>query len=184
MRPFTWIATLATMVSIATPAPRTYAAATDSLALRTTAAADDSARDTLPAFAPDFMLPDASGRPHRFLGYPGRLHVLVYWSPECPECKQDLPRLADLYARERGNGLAMVTVTGGRLGPEAAAYAKERGYRFPVLFDEMGKVVRLYNVRLTPTVCVVRGGRVLYRHEGYDPAVGDSLVREVESLLE
>lgn len=161
----------------------------DSLGRRTASAAqravaaERAAADSLPRPAPDFMLQDLDGVPRRFLGYPGRVHVFVYWSPDCPECIQEMPRLARLYARNRDRGLAVVSVTNPQMRARAAAFAKEKSLGFPVLLDDRGRIVKLYAVRMTPTVCVVRGGMIVYRHAGFDPAVPDSLEPTVEALL-
>jgi peroxiredoxin len=183
----TWFAPLALVVLLGGQSPREGVRETrisaDSLARRNAAAAERAASDSLPRPAPDFMLRDLGGVPRRFLGYPGRVHLLVYWSPECPECVLEMPRLARLYARHHGRGLAVVGVTNPQLRDKAAAFAKGASLGFPILLDEKGKVARLYSVRMTPTVWVVRGGQVVYRQAGYDPAVADSLEPTVEALL-
>jgi peroxiredoxin len=155
----------------------------DSLARRTAVATEHAASDSLPRPASDFMLQDLAGVPRRFLGYAGRVHLLVYWSPECPECVREMPRLARLYARYHDRGLAVVGVTNPQERDKAAVFAREKSLGFPILLDEKGTVARSYRVRMTPTVWVVRGGQVVYRHDGFDPAAPDSLEPAVEALL-
>jgi peroxiredoxin len=160
----------------------------DSPGHRAPQAAEDAAPDTMvlataPQPAPDFLLPDTDGVPHRFLGDAGRLHLLVYWSPECPECVHEMPHLAKLYARDRSRGLVVVSVTYPRLRDEAAAFAREKALGFPVLLDTGGRVAKLYQVQNTPSVFLVQGGRVVYHHAGFDPAAPDSLGPAVEALL-
>ncbi|MEI7765571.1 MAG: hypothetical protein WCI93_03230, partial [bacterium] len=65
----------------------------------------------------------------------------------------------------------------------AVVFAGEKALGFPVLLDERGLVARMYKVRMTPTVWVVRGGQVVYRHDGFDPAAPDSLGPAVDALL-
>ncbi len=93
---------------------------------------------------------------------PGRVHLLVYWSPECPECVHEPPRLAWLQARERN--LAVASVTYPRLRDEAAAFAKSKSLGFPILLDAGGRVAKLCGVLTTPTVYVVFDGRAVVRH--------------------
>lgn len=159
------------------------AAATDSLATLASAYADTVITDSTARAAPDFMLADLDGVPRRFLGFSGRVVLLVYWSPECPECMHEMPRLARLYARDRARGLAVVGVTYPRLRSEAATYAREKALGFPVLLDEGGRVSRLYHITTTPTVVVVRNGRVVLTRAGYDPKATDPIERAVEALL-
>jgi peroxiredoxin len=94
-----------------------------------------------------------------------------------------MPRLARLYARDRDRGLAVVSVTNPQMRDKAAVFAREKALGFPVLLDEHGLVARMYGVRMTPTVWVARGGQVVYRHDGFDPAAPDSLGPAVEALL-
>jgi peroxiredoxin len=143
-----------------------------------TAATDSSARQ-----APDIMLPDLDGVPQRLLAHPGRLLLLVYWSPECPECLHEMPRLARLYARERERGLAVLSVTYPRLREEAAAYAREKSLGFPVLLDAGGHAAKLYHVRITPTIFLVKSGRIVLTHAGFDAKVADPIEPAVEALL-
>jgi peroxiredoxin len=176
---------LAALLAAQAPADSVHEAriSADSLAHATATATERAAIDTLPQPAADFLLQDLDGVPRRFLGYPGRVHLLVYWSPECPECVREMPRLARLYARDRGRGLAVVSVTNPQLRDKAAVFAREKSLGFPVLLDEHGLVARLYKVRMTPTVWVVRGGLVVWSHAGFDPAAPDSLGPAVEALL-
>ena len=182
-----WFAPLAVIALLAAPAPAGGAGESgvpaDSLVRPSVGAEERAASDSLPRPAPDFILPDLDGVPRRFLGFPGRVHLLVYWSPDCPECVREMPRLAKLYARDRERGLAVVSVTSSQTREKAVVFAKEKSLGFPVLLDERGRVVRLYTVRMTPTVCLVRGGQIVYRHAGFDPAVADSLEPAVEALL-
>jgi peroxiredoxin len=166
------------------------AVAADSRVARTPAAAtasaatpDTAVTDTLQRAAPDFMLPDLDGVPRRFLGYPGRVHLLVYWSPECPECIEEMPGLAKLYAREHEHGLAVIGVTYPRLRADAAAFAKDHALGFPILLDTDSRVAKLYRVQTTPTVWVVRDGRVLWRHAGFDLRTPDAIGHAVEAAL-
>jgi peroxiredoxin len=98
--------------------------------------------------APDFALPDASGRLVRLSDYRGRPVVLVFypldWSPGCSQ-------LLDLYQAEceeferRGAQLLAVSVDSIY---SHGAWAAVRGLRFPLLSDfaPKGEVARRYQV--------------------------------------
>jgi len=173
-----WIAVAALAVLLAAAAH-----AAEGVAAGPAVTPDTAVTDTVPRPAPDFMLPDLDGVPRRFLGYPGRVHVLVYWSPECPECVREMPGLAKLYARDHGHGLAVIGVTYPRLRAEAVAFAKAHALDFPILLDEDSRVAKLYGVRTTPTVWVVRDGRVVLRRAGFDPKAPDTVGPAVEAAL-
>lgn len=173
---------LACVASGVRAADAVTASAADTLS-SVAAPADTAATDSTSRPAPDFMLPDLEGVPQRLLAHPGRLLLLVYWSPECPECLHEMPRLARLYARDRERGLAVLSVTYPRLREEAAVYAREKSLGFPVLLDTGGHTAKLYHVTITPTIFLVRNGRIVFTHAGFDSKVADPIEPAIEALL-
>ena len=98
--------------------------------------------------APDFTLPDASGRPISLAEYRGRPVVLAFYPLDwSPGCSQQL----DLYQQEldefqrRGAGLLAISVDSLY---SHGAWAAVRGLTFPLLadFQPKGEVARRYGV--------------------------------------
>jgi peroxiredoxin len=102
--------------------------------------------------APDFALPDASGRPIRLSDFRGRPVVLVFYPLDwSPGCSQQL----DLYQQEldefRSRGAEVVAISVDSLYSHGA-WAAVRGITFPLLadFHPKGAVARDYSVWREP----------------------------------
>jgi peroxiredoxin len=110
--------------------------------------------------APDFELPDMSGKPVKLSSYQGKTVFLNFWSKTCKPCLEEMPSLAELSKVARGRqDLVVVTVSTDE-GPEdvrdTLKVLLNNDIPFPVLFDPDGKVVRdLYGTRLYPETWII-----------------------------
>ena len=110
--------------------------------------------------APDFELPDMTGKPVRLSSYQGKTVFLNFWSKTCKPCLEEMPSLAELSKVAAGRkDLAVVTVSVDE-GPEdvrdTLKVLLNSDIPFPVLFDPDGKVVReRYGTRLYPETWVI-----------------------------
>jgi peroxiredoxin len=98
--------------------------------------------------APDFALPDATGRPVRLSQFRGRPVVLVFYPLDwSPGCSQQL----DLYQSERSEfeqrGTQLLAISVDSIYSHGA-WAAVRGIEFPLLsdFQPKGEVARAYHV--------------------------------------
>lgn len=114
--------------------------------------------------APDFKWKEGS-----FSDYRGKIVLLVFWSPGCRYCLEELPILEDLYRRHKDQ-LVIIGVT--RMEIEGVEVT------FPNLIDERGVLHNLYQILRYPTIFVVdQEGMIHTRHEGYLP------LEELEKIL-
>ena len=91
--------------------------------------------------APEFRLPDLSGRMVSTEDYRGSKLLLVFTDPHCGPCNQIAPELARLHRQHQGNGLALVMV--GRGGPEEnREKARRNGFDFPVVLQKKWELSR------------------------------------------
>lgn len=96
-----------------------------------------------------------------------KLHVLVFWSMECPYVKAWNPDLAQLYQEYSGKGVQFAAIDSNegelRDAAKLTAAAKEQKIPFPVLLDEGNKLADWFGAQATPTVYLIDGkGRVVY----------------------
>jgi len=92
--------------------------------------------------------------------------VLVFVLQDCPICNAYASRIERLAARfaPRGVQFYLVHVDPSLSDADAAAHAKEYGYRFPVLVDRAHMLVKRLGVSAVPTAVVLdRKGQVQYR---------------------
>lgn len=101
--------------------------------------------------APDFKLPDASGKIHTMADYRGKPLILHFWATWCHFCERVQPALDQFYQTHKNQGLQVVGISYNEtLQANPAAELKKRGIHFPTLLN--GKLAAInYEVRGTPT---------------------------------
>lgn len=149
--------------------------------------------------APDFRLPDPSGRIYSrddFRDAPALLVMFI--CNHCPFVKHIREGLAKLGRDYRGRGVAIVAINSNDVEsypedrPERMAEeAKEAGYVFPYLFDETQEVARAYRAACTPDFFLFdRDRRLVYRGQFDDsrpgngvPVTGADLRAAIDAVL-
>src|SRR6266513_4163011 len=145
------------------------------LALSSLVATTLFAADSPPvgAAAPDFNLPDASGKTHSLSEYMGKYVVLEWFNPDCPFVKKhygsgNMQKLQEEYTSK---GVAWLTIdsnapgTEGNLSPEAASKVTTgwKTQQTALLLDPEGKAGRAYGAKNTPNMVVINPeGKVVY----------------------
>ena len=139
--------------------------------------------------APDFTVLDVERHPFHLSEEVSRKPVLLlFWSVFCDPCRPELANLQKAQDRYAGRDLAVVAVAvdGEPLRNIVGGFARQEGYTFTVLVDELDpagvwKVADAYGVTVTPTLLLLgKGGTVLLRKGG--KIREDELERAVSSL--
>lgn len=140
--------------------------------------------------APDFTVLDVEGHPFRLSEEISRKPVLLlFWSVFCDPCRAEMAILQKAQDRYAGGDLAVVAVAvdGEPLRQVIGGFARQEGYTFKVLVDELDakgvwKVADAYGVAVTPTLLLLgKGGTVVLRKGG--KMREDELEKAVSSLL-
>lgn len=153
----------------------------------------------LGAKAPDFRLPDPSGRPYALADFAAAPALLVvFMCNHCPYVKHLKAALVAFAHEHQPRGLAMVAINSNNW----AAYPEDSpakmqadidsfGYPFPYLLDESQQVAKAYGAVCTPEFFLFDGGRALAYHGRFDdstpgngkPVTGADLTRAVEAVF-
>jgi thiol-disulfide isomerase/thioredoxin len=140
--------------------------------------------------APDFSVLDVERHPFRLFEEVSRKPVLLlFWSVFCDPCRAVLSNLQKAQDRYAGRDLTVVAVAvdGEPLRDIIGGFARQEGYTFTVLIDELDamgiwKVADAYGVAVTPTLLLLgKGGTVVLRKGG--KVREDELEKAVSSLL-
>jgi peroxiredoxin len=140
--------------------------------------------------APDFTVLDVEGHPFRLSEEVSRKPVLLlFWSVFCDLCRAEMATLQKAHDKYAGRDLTVVAVAvdGEPLRNTIGGFARQEGYTFKVLVDELDamerwKVADPYGVAVTPTLLLLeKGGKVLLRKGG--KIREDELEKAVSSLL-
>jgi peroxiredoxin len=151
------------------------------------------------AAAPDFALPDRSGRLVRLSDFRGKKVLLLTWASWC-KCSLDLPRWQKVYEELRGDGFELVAVAQDSAGEAAAGrHYDDAKATFTSLIDPHHKVSALYQMVNVPSgvwideqgrivrppeVAYTKGFRLLGKQVGddrYEPALRDWVARGEQS---
>lgn len=154
----------------------------------------------LGTLAPDFSLPDSSGKTVSLSDFSEAPALLiVFMCNHCPyviHLKKDLAELAREYAQR---GVATIAINANDLenypqdGPEKMAEDKEKfGYPFPYLMDESQETAKAYRAACTPDFYVFdKDRRLAYRGQFDDsrpgnekPITGRDIRTALDAVLE
>jgi peroxiredoxin len=156
--------TAAAMVFVAV---RFFAAAHDTLARTREGACRALNPDPLPAAlqgrdAPDFQLPDASGRTVSLREQRGHPVAVNFWATWCPPCIEEVPSLEDLARSLDGSDMRLLAVSvDDDWDPIRKFFIK--GTKIGVLLDKAHTVPKTYGTDKYPeTYFIDSQGRVRY----------------------
>lgn len=118
--------------------------------------------------APDFVLPDLSGREIRLSSFRGKTVLLYFWQTTCPDCRKALPELLALRAQFPQEKLVLLTVNLDYYEEDLWRYLERLGeLDFLVLrgsYEAAMRVVDLFQVPYVPHVLLLdRAGVIRFR---------------------
>jgi peroxiredoxin len=134
--------------------------------------------------APDFRLPDTSGKTVSLSDFKGApALVVVFMCNHCPYVKHIRSGLAQLGRDYAPRGAAMAGISSNDVAnypadspAEMAKEAKSAGYIFPYLYDETQQVARAYHAACTPDIYLFdKDQRLVYRGQFDDSRPGNGL---------
>jgi len=138
---------------------------------------------------PEFSVVRLDGVVVNSSAFKHRVVVLDFWATWCPPCRQEFPKLEELYQRYRTNPnvafLAIDVNKDGETPEKAQAFIQKAGYTFPVAYDGKDVVARLKAEGYPHLLLLDRTGKVRLDHTGYDGAEHfvENLSREIDKLL-
>jgi tetratricopeptide (TPR) repeat protein/thiol-disulfide isomerase/thioredoxin len=105
-----------------------------------------------PVIAPDFILPDQSGKSRTLAPNRGQVTLLHFWTSESPDCRDDLQTFQANSSRWAANGLQLITINVDEIvtNPAAASKPISEGpiagkFSFPTLRGSED-VAAIYNI--------------------------------------
>ena len=117
--------------------------------------------------APEFALPDLTGKIVRLKELRGRHVFLNFFATWCGPCREEMPAMERLHQTYGGKGLVILAVDLEESAARVGKFVKELRLTFPAVLDGDGAVSRAFAVRGLPiTVLVDRDGRILWRAFG------------------
>jgi peroxiredoxin len=135
--------------------------------------------------APDFVLPDLSGKVVRMQDLRGKVVLVNLWATWCPPCVEEMPTLEALAKKMAGRDFVLVAISEDEQPKLVKPWIEGRGLTFPVLLDERGAVGHDYGVTGYPETFIIdRQGKVVHHHIGYRDWSEPGIVGALERLLD
>jgi thiol-disulfide isomerase/thioredoxin len=97
----------------------------------------------------------------------GKVVLINFWASWCAPCREEMPALDSLAREIAGPEFAFITMNEDVKPSDAAAFARELGFEFPVLLGRATLRARYHYIGLPFTVVVDREGRVVQRWTGF-----------------
>jgi peroxiredoxin len=114
--------------------------------------------------APDFALNDLQGRKFKLSDSKGKPVLLVFGATWCPYCREEIPRLKDIYAAYGKKGLVFVNIDIQESRDKVLRFADKYKLPYRTFIDEKAEVASNYDVQGVPTLVLIdRDGMILCR---------------------
>jgi peroxiredoxin len=115
----------------------------------------DLVRPPRARMAEDFTLPTPDGRQFRLSEHRGRVVLINFWATWCPPCREEMPSMERLYARQRDRRFTLVAVSLDGNPALVAPYFQQSRLSFPVVLDPRMDLANSYGVRALPASFLV-----------------------------
>jgi thiol-disulfide isomerase/thioredoxin len=134
---------------------------------------------SLPAFEHDWM----NGGRFSSESLKGKVAVINFWGVWCGPCVREAPDIQAFAEKFRDHpDVVFITVANDNDLDTTRDFMAEKGYDFPVIFDE--GLVRMANIFAFPTTLFVdRDGRIVFSYVGASLWLVDEYTWRVEALL-
>lgn len=131
-----------------------------------------------PPLPVDFTVKDLAGAPVSLSDFRGQVVLVNFWATWCSPCKEEMPFLDAYYRQHQSQGFVLLGVNVSDRPEEAAAFVKQQGYSYPILFDSPGNVLIDLGIQGLPASLLVdREGALVSRWLG--PLTAEMLDSEV-----
>jgi peroxiredoxin len=112
--------------------------------------------------APDFRLKNLNGQEVSLGGLRERPVLLVFGTTWCPYCREEIPRIKEIYRQGAGKKLEVLNIYINETETKVADFAARHALPYPVLLDRDGKVAERYQVRGVPMLVLLdRQGKIV-----------------------
>ena len=119
--------------------------------------------------APDFSIPDLSGKTITLSDFKGQVVILDFWDTWCPPCKKGIPDFVSLYNENKDKGLVIIGLALGREGKEKVVqFAKDKEITYPLVIATDKAIDDFGPIEGIPTTIVIdKNGNIVERYTGF-----------------
>ncbi|MDM8528677.1 TlpA disulfide reductase family protein [Anaerolineales bacterium HSG24] len=115
----------------------------------------------------DFALTTINGDEIRLSDYDGQVVLVNFWATWCPPCTAELPDINTFYEAHQDKGFVVLAINAKENINTVDDFIQAREFKFPVLLDSDGVLMRHYTVRSLPTTFILdRDGIIRHTQSG------------------
>jgi len=134
--------------------------------------------------ATDFTLKNLDGKEISLSDFKGKVIMLDFWATWCPPCVKAVPELITLHEKYKAEGFEVIGISMDHSVGDARSFVKDKNVPYTVLMSS-SKVEKQYGVINIPvTFLIDRSGKVVKKHLGFAPGVGEQIEKEIRLLIE
>ena len=131
--------------------------------------------------APDFELKNYDGKAVKLSDFKGKPIVLDFFASWCPYCNNEMPRLQKIINEKHPNVKIIAIDAALEDSQTIEKWAKEKGFDFPLLVDESGKIKALYSIRGHPTTLYIDKDGII-RDKRYGSGTNDFIEQNIKKI--
>jgi len=134
------------------------------------------------ALAPDFFLPDLSGKSVALSNFRGKVVLLDFWATWCDPCREEIPQFIAMQNKFNDQGFQVIGVSMDDEPQPVRDLYQQFKVNYVVVMGN-AKMGELYGgvLGLPIAFLIGRDGRIVAKHVG--PTNTNALEREIENLL-
>lgn len=135
---------------------------------------------------PAFKLCNIDGKKITFadLAAEYELMAFVFWATGCAPCKDELIEINKFAGDYEGFGVVAVSTDSARTSSEVKPYVKGQGFKFDVLLDVDGELVKALGIPGNPYALLATAeGDVIWEHSGYRKGDEKKMQAEIEKYF-
>ena len=115
-----------------------------------------------------------------------KVTIISFWATWCSPCKRELDAISEIYPdwqEEYNVELVAVTIDDARSLAKVPSLIETKGWEYTILADEKRELQKALNFQTIPqTFLVDKSGKIVYKHNGYNPGDEYELEEEIKKL--
>ncbi len=141
-------------------------------------------------YLPDLRFYDENNAERRLYDLESPYTLIVFWNPDCPHCKKELPALSKIFPTYKAMGLKVVTICGKRGEQVGACWQGVKEMQLPSAWyfwadpEGLSRFQLIYNVATIPSMYLLNENhRILFRVRGdlYDEELAWLLKKHIKA---
>ena len=134
---------------------------------------------------PNLKLKDINGKTVSLSDYTkDKTVVLSFWATWCGPCVNELDAIAEQYEDLQDDGFELIAISidDSRTKSRIKPLVNGKDWEFTILLDTNQELKRSLNIVNVPYVVIVKNGKIVYTHSGYNPGSEEEIIKKFHSL--